>query len=149
MKANSGFTLIEILIVMTIIAILATILIPSIGGFDSEAKVTTTKSNLNTLRTSITLFRAKNGRYPENLQELVDKTYLDKGVKRRYIQKMPEELLSADGGSSDSEVQLSTETMSNNGGWTYFKDTAEVVIDITTPLDSTWDDYVDEKPFEW
>ena len=149
MRSKSGFTLIEILIVMTIIAILATILIPQFGGFDSQAKITTSKSNLNIIRTAVTLFRAKNGRYPESLDELVEKTYLDKGVKRRYLQKMPEELLSGDDGNNTTEVQISTETMTDNGGWTYLKDTAEVIIDITTPLDKTWDDYAGEKPSEW
>ncbi|MCK5706369.1 MAG: prepilin-type N-terminal cleavage/methylation domain-containing protein [Candidatus Aureabacteria bacterium] len=147
---SKGFTLIEILIVMTIIAILATILIPSIGGFDSQAKITTTTSNLNILRTQISIFRAKTGRYPETLDELAEKTYLDRGVKKKYLPKMPEELVSSDdGGNNTTEVQLSTESLSDDGGWTYFTDTAEVVIDVSTPLDKTWDEYADEKPSDW
>ena len=62
---------------------------------------------------------------------------------------MPEELLSGDDGNNTTEVQISTETMTDNGGWTYLKDTAEVIIDIVTPLDKTWDDYAGEKPSEW
>ncbi|MBN1521052.1 MAG: type II secretion system protein [Candidatus Aureabacteria bacterium] len=148
MKSQKGFTLVEILIVMTIIAILATVVIQNIVGFDSEAKITATKSNLNALRTSITLFRAKKGRYPESLNELSKETYLDKGVKKTFIAKMPEESISEEPNNT-TEVQMSTETLSNNGGWTYFKDTAEVVVDITTPLDATWDEYAGEKPSEW
>jgi general secretion pathway protein G len=149
MKSTRGFTFIELVIVLTIIAILATIVIPNIGGFDSEAKITTTKSNLNSIRTAVTLFRAKNGRYPETLSELSEKTYMDKGVKRKYMASIPKELISADEGSAAVDVQQSTDPLPNNGGWTYFKDTAEVVIDITTPLEKSWDDYAGEKPSEW
>ena len=148
MRTKSGFTLVEILIVMTIIAILATVVIQNIVGFDSEAKVTATKSNLNALRTSVTLFRAKKGRYPESLNELVEQTYLDKGVKKRFLDKIPPESIS-DPPNNTTEVQISTETLSNDGGWTYLKDTAEVIVDITTPLDKSWDEYEGEVPSEW
>ena len=148
MKSNKGFTLVEILIVMTIIAILATVVIQNVVGFDSEAKIAATKSNLNSMRTTVTLFRAKKGRYPDSLNELVEQTYLDKGVKKKFLPKIPEETISEEPNNT-TEVQLSTETLSNNGGWTYLKDTAEVIVDITTPLDSSWDEFEGEKPSEW
>ena len=149
LKWEKGFTLMEIIIVMAIIAILATILIPNIGGFDTEARITATKSNLDNLRSAITLFRAKKGRYPENLNELVTKTYLDRGVKKRFLRAIPKELISSKEGNNTVEVQMSTEPLSNNGGWTYFKDTAEVVVDVNEPLGSEWDDYADEIPSKW
>ncbi|MDP2943153.1 MAG: prepilin-type N-terminal cleavage/methylation domain-containing protein, partial [Candidatus Omnitrophota bacterium] len=46
-----GFTLIEILIVITIIAILATTIIPNFIGFDVEARISATQTNLNSIRT--------------------------------------------------------------------------------------------------
>jgi len=89
-----AFTLIEILIVISIIAILASTIIPNFVGFDAEARVTATKSNLESIRTRINLFRAKEGRYPSSLADLTDTYYIDVGVKKAYLKKIPGELIS-------------------------------------------------------
>ena len=144
-----GFTLIELLIVISIIAILAAAIIPNFIGFDAEAKVAATKSNLDTLRSRVTLFRAKEGRYPESLDELVEKTYQDAGVKRPYLKKIPPEMVSGGKGSSEHAVKTSDEPLSGGGGWVYLTDTAEVLINATDPLDKSWGEYAGQKPSEW
>ena len=65
MNRSKGFTLLEILIVISILAILALAVIPNFIGFDTEARLATTKSNLDMLRSRVTLFRAKEGSYPK------------------------------------------------------------------------------------
>lgn len=148
-RVNRGFTLIEILIVITIIAILATTIIPNFIGFDVEARVSATQTNLSSLRTRITLFRAKEGKYPETLDELLSATYDDMGVKRPYLDRIPPELISSKKGSNEIENITSEEDMSNSGGWTYFTDRADVVVNITDQLSSKWGSYAEQKPSEW
>ena len=144
-----GFTMIELLIVISIIAILAAAIIPNFIGFDAEARVAATKSNLDTLRSRVTLFRAKEGRYPTGLDELVNRTYLDAGVRKPYIPKIPPELISSKKGSNALTVRRSDEPMSNDGGWLYRSDTADVLVNVSEPMDRSWGDYAGQKPSEW
>lgn len=150
MKSKKGFTLIELLIVISIIAILAATIIPNFVGFDVEAQVTATKTNLDTLRTRVTLFRVKEGRYPNSLQELMDTYYLDVGVKKAYLRKLPGEMISAKSGNNDFiDITSSEEPLSRDGGWVYYTDTAEVHINIDEPLSKRWGDFEGETPLEW
>lgn len=149
MNSKRGFTLIEILIVITIIAILATTIIPNFIGFDVEARIAATQTNLNSLRTRITLFRAKEGRYPETLDELLTVTYDDMGVKRPYLDRLPPEMVSSKKGNNSIENLTSDQELSNDGGWTYLSDKADVVVDISEPLSSKWGSYAEQKPSEW
>jgi len=149
MRGKNGFTMIELLIVMSIIAILAVAVIPNFIGFDKEAKVAATKSNLDTLRSRVTLFRAKESRYPSNLGELLTITYLDAGVSKPYLNKVPAEMISAKSGSNTHLTQYSTEPLSGRGGWVYLLDKAEVMVNIVTPLDKSWGEYVGQVPKDW
>ncbi len=149
MKNRIGFTLLELLIVISIIAILAAAIIPNFVGFDSEARIASTQTNLSTLRTRVTLFRAKEGKYPESLDELLTKTYDDMGVQRPYLEKMPAELISSKAGNNTTESRLAKEGLLGDGGWTYIRDRAQVVVDITEPLTDRWGNYKDQKPSEW
>jgi len=71
-----GFTLIEILIVITIIGILATLAQPSYNRAVTSAKEASLKENLFILRDRLDQFYADNGKYPASLNDLVDKPYL-------------------------------------------------------------------------
>lgn len=144
-----GFTLMELLIVMTIIAILAAAIVPNFIGFDAEAKVAATKSNLDTLRSRVTLFRAKEGRYPLSLQEMVEKTYTDAGAKRSYLKAIPLELVSSRKGSSAAITRTSEEDVTNTGGWIYISDTAEVRVNASDPLSKSWGEYAGQVPADW
>lgn len=54
---NSGFTLVEVLIVVVIMAILAATIIPQFSDSTKDAKAATTKFNLHTLRSQIELYK--------------------------------------------------------------------------------------------
>src|SRR5438552_2697640 len=134
-RNNFGFTLLELLIVISIIAILAVTIIPNFIGFDAEAKLSASITNLNTLRTRISLYRAKEGEYPSSLNDLLTRTYEDVGVQQAYLEKLPLELISSNSGNNSFVDLTSDQELPGNGGWVYFKDKAKVVLDITEPLD--------------
>ena len=75
-KARPGFTLIEILIVITIIGILITLAQPSFHRAVTSAREATLKENLFVLRDVIDQFFADNGKYPASLNDLVEKAYI-------------------------------------------------------------------------
>ena len=148
-KRQQGFTLLELMIVIAIIAILAATLIPNFIGFDTEAKLASTKTNLNTLRTRISLYRAKEGKYPKTMQELLETTYNDLGVQKPYLDQIPVEFISTSSGNNNVKNQNSTDTLQGEGGWVYLVDKAKVIIDWNTPLDSKWGKAENQVPSEW
>lgn len=144
-----GFTLLELLIVISIIAILAAAIVPNFIGFDAEARLAATQTNLNTLRVRITLFRTKEGRYPEKLEELLEITYNDMGIERPYLDSIPVEFISLKKGSPDIENQSYKDLLPGDGGWVYYVDKAKVVVDWDIPLDNKWGQAEGEVPSEW
>lgn len=75
-KRRRGFTLIELIVVLAIIALLASIVAPRYFNSVERARETTLRSSLVTMRDAIDKFLGDQGRYPESLNELVDKRYL-------------------------------------------------------------------------
>jgi general secretion pathway protein G len=75
-KTRRAFTLIELLVVLAIIATLLTLVVPRYFGQADKAKDTVLHQNLAAMRDSIDHFRADQGRYPQSLDELVQKRYL-------------------------------------------------------------------------
>lgn len=148
-RHSRGFTLLEILLVITIIGILAATIIPNFIGFDTEARITSTRANLETLRTLVNLFRAKEGKYPNSLEELLTTQYFDVGIRRPYLDKIPSELISTSKGNSAHGAQPSDQALAGTGGWVYITDTAEVKVNINGALGPKWGNFAQEEPAEW
>jgi general secretion pathway protein G len=75
-KKDAGFTLIEIMVVIAIIGILATLIVPKIMGRPDEARVTAAKHDVGTLVQAFKLYRLDIGRYPtteQGIRALVEK----------------------------------------------------------------------------
>lgn len=72
----AGFTLIELLVVLAIVAVLLTLAVPRYHGQLESAKEGVLRDNLRTTRELIDKFYADTGRYPETLDELVERRYL-------------------------------------------------------------------------
>ena len=70
-KGTRGFTLIEMLIVIVVIAILALIVIPRLLGAGRKAKEAALKGDLHQIRNAIQQFEADLGDYPAALNDLV------------------------------------------------------------------------------
>lgn len=71
-----GFTLIEMLVVMAIIATLLTIAVPRYVLSLQRSKEAVLRQDLTSLRESIDRFYGDNGKYPPTLAVLVEKRYL-------------------------------------------------------------------------
>jgi general secretion pathway protein G len=71
---QSGFTLIEIMVVVFILGLLVTLVAPRIIGRTDEARVTKARADAKAIEEALHLFKLDNGRYPtqgEGLQALV------------------------------------------------------------------------------
>lgn len=73
---RKGFTLIELMIVMSVVGILASISAPNYRWGLIKAREAVLHENLYTFRSTIDQFYADQGKFPESLAELVDKRYL-------------------------------------------------------------------------
>lgn len=71
-----GFTLIELIVVMAIVALLASIVAPRYFQSLQRSRETALRQSLTTVRDAIDQFAADKGRYPESLQELAETRYL-------------------------------------------------------------------------
>ena len=75
-SSQSGFTLIEVMVVIVILGILAALIVPNVIGQSDKARVGTTKSVLSTTASALDLFKLDNSRYPttqEGLDALIHK----------------------------------------------------------------------------
>jgi len=75
-ERSSGFTLIELVIVMAMIGLLLTLAVPRYFHTLDHGKVQVQKQNLASLRDAIDKYFGDQGRYPDTVADLVSKRYL-------------------------------------------------------------------------
>ena len=98
-----GFTLVELLVCLAIIALLLTLVTPRYFSSVSRAEETVLKTNLTLLRDAVDKYYADVGRYPASLDELVQK---------RYIRSVPQDPVT----KSDKTWQVVAPDDSAKGG---------------------------------
>lgn len=91
---NRGFTLIELMFVITIIGILATVAVPMYRNSLIRAKEATLKEDLYHMREAIDKYYADHGGYPQAIAVLAEK---------KYIRSIPEDPFT---GSKDKWVEV-------------------------------------------
>lgn len=75
-KRAQGFTLIEVMVVVLILAILAAVVAPKLLSKPEEARIARAKSDIQSIETSMDLYRMDNFAYPstaEGIQSLITK----------------------------------------------------------------------------
>lgn len=79
-----GFTLIELIVVMAIVALLAGIAAPRYFASVDRARANSLRSSLAVMRDALDKYAADKGRYPDSLEQL---------VQDRYIRQVPQDPL--------------------------------------------------------
>ena len=85
-KENQAFTLIEIMVVLIIIAIMASFIIPSVINRPDEARITKVKNDIMALEGALDLYKLDNGRYPSNSEVL---KVLISEEENTYLKRLP------------------------------------------------------------
>jgi len=87
----SGFTLIELMLVLVILATLAAIVLPKFTGRSQQAKITSAKTQISQFEVALDAFEIDLGRYPtsaEGLRALVEKPSSDSdGWQQAYLKR--------------------------------------------------------------
>ncbi|MGH6645581.1 type II secretion system protein [Aquabacterium sp.] len=104
MRRKQGFTLIELIVVMAIIALLASVVAPRYFRSVDNAREASLRTSLNVMRDAIDKYLGDRGRYPDSLDEL---------VQRGYIRQIPQDPVT---GRPDSWQMLPPPADSMNQG---------------------------------
>jgi general secretion pathway protein G len=93
-RAQRGFTLIELMVVLVIIGILAALIVPNVLNRADDARITAAKTDINNIVQALKLYRLDNQRYPsaeQGLQALVSKptTGAIPSNWKPYLDKLP------------------------------------------------------------
>lgn len=68
---NAGFTLIEVLVVVVILAILAAVVVPKVMEHPGEARVARAKADIQAIATALNTYKLDNFAYPSTEQGLI------------------------------------------------------------------------------
>ena len=92
-RREGGFTLVEMLVVILIIGLLATLVLVNVGKHGEESARKVTQAHLAQLRGHLDLFKLSTGRYPDRLEDLVRAGYLHEvpldAWSRPFVYRVP------------------------------------------------------------
>jgi general secretion pathway protein G len=118
---SKGFTLLELMIVISVIIILAVIVMPQYLRTVQHAREATLQDSLFQMRKMIDQYAADKGRLPQSLDDLVASGYLREvpidpmTEARDWNVETGQDPLSADGGSGVTDVRSSSSEIGSNG----------------------------------
>lgn len=129
-----AMTLIEVLLVVVIMAILASLIIPHFVESTDEAKISVAVANLNEMRKQIELFKVQHGGTPPaaGLLELTQTTSYRGQTYSPHLTVLPENPLSGSNAvkrPGGVVIVVGDVTPSPGGGWIYSASTGEIRID--------------------
>lgn len=136
-KRNRGFTLVEVLIVVVILAILAATIIPKYTNSTQEARASNARYNLHVLRSQIELFRAQHDGIAPTVADIVNQltqeTDVDgtpnpgAGAFGPYLQMIPENPFNNDA-TIVAAAAVPPVAEQDPGGWLYDEGTGQIWI---------------------
>ncbi len=85
--AQAGFTLVEIMVVIVILGLLATLVVQNVGSASDEARETKAQADVKVIAGAVRSYYAKKGTLPESLDVLAQKD--DRG--RSEIEELPKD----------------------------------------------------------
>jgi len=94
MKRQCGFTLIEIMIVMVIVGLMATIIVPKIMDRPEQARRIKAAADIRSIESAIALFKTDTGVYPttsQGLESLVSDPGVDGYHRSGYLDSVPKD----------------------------------------------------------
>ncbi len=126
-QQRPGFTLVEVLIVLVIMAILAAAVIQRFSDSSNQAKLGTAESNWHTLKSQIEMYKSQHtGKLPQKLENLTKNTNGNGDVGTGathvygpYIAELPVNPWNASQTVTESDGQASPTAYSDTIGW-YF-----------------------------
>jgi general secretion pathway protein G len=87
---NRAFTLVEMLLVVTIIGILAALVIPRIVGRVGQSRIVSANADvMGGISTALNLYEVDNGVFPKSLQDLIQQPSDTKNWRGPYLGKLP------------------------------------------------------------
>ena len=89
---RKGFTLIELMVVVVILGILATMVVPKVMSKPEQARRTKAAVDIRSIQTALNLFKADTGRFPttaEGLQALVTNPGIKGFAADGYLERVP------------------------------------------------------------
>lgn len=86
-KLRSGFTIVELLIVIVVIGILAALVVVTYNGIQQKARDTERKTDLGALYSKLEEYQAENAKYP-TLANLNDSTWVDDNMAGLDVEAM-------------------------------------------------------------
>lgn len=105
-RSNAGFTFIEMVMVISLIAILVAIAVPVYQAQILTSKEAVLKHNLVTIRERLDQFKADRGVYPYTLEELVEAGYLREIPEDPISQSTEWELIYEDFDPDEPDAEL-------------------------------------------
>lgn len=95
-KNVRGFTLLEVMVVIVILGILASMVVPNLMGSQERANMQKAVSDINALETSLSMYKMDNYKYPsteQGLEALVTETDIEPMPRRfpegGYVKRLP------------------------------------------------------------
>jgi general secretion pathway protein G len=149
-RKNTGFTLVEILIVVIILGILAAIVIPQFTEASNDARVSALVSDLQTVRSQIELYKVQHkDSYPgwngttvpdgvSFVADLTGKTDIDGaagGALGPYLGKFPTNGFNTDNTVRIAEAAADPNTASGTAGWWFNPTTGNFGVNTTEYID--------------